>query len=157
MLVQNLINLINLEADELLDADADNIPYINAAIDYLSNTLCGMKDPEMMSLLNITNGDLVPSNFAGFVPPNGYPVYLVGDKFYTTVGTTVSVKYAAYKPHIAAVGDTVPFKDAYQTVLVFIASYLIKKKSYIPIEYTNTDKSFIGDVINAIKAAKGVV
>ena len=42
MLVQELINLINLEADELLDEDTDNIPYINQAIDYLSFTLCGI-------------------------------------------------------------------------------------------------------------------
>ena len=158
MLVQNLIDLINLEADELLDTDADNIPYINAAIDYLSNMLCGMKDPEMMTQINITNGDLVPSNFAGLVPANGYPLYIVGDKFYTTIGTTINnVKYAIHKPHVSLITDTVPFKDAYQTVLVFIASYLIKKKSYIPVEYTQTDKSFVADVIAAIKAAKGVV
>ena len=158
MLVQELINLINLEADELLDTDADVIPYINSAIDYLSNTLCGMKDPEMMVLINITSGDLVPSNLAGLVPANGYPIRIVGDKFYTTVGATVNdVKYATHKNHITLVSDVLPFKEAYASVLTFIASYLIKKKTYIPVEYTNTDKSFVGDVINAIKAAKGVV
>ena len=46
MLVQNLIDLINLEADELLDSDTDNIPYINQAIDYLSFTLARYRDWE---------------------------------------------------------------------------------------------------------------
>lgn len=36
MLTQELVNLINLEADELLDTDEDNIPYVNQAIDLLS-------------------------------------------------------------------------------------------------------------------------
>jgi len=157
-LVQNLIDLINLEADELLDEDIDNIPYINAAIDYLSNVLCSIKDPEMMSIIDISDNDLVPDNFADFVPSNGYPVYVAGDRFYVSIGDSVAnVKYAVHKPHIANVDDTVPFKDAYQSVLVFICAYLIKKKSYIPTEYTNSDKAFIADVLTAIKAAKGVV
>ena len=48
-------------------------------------------------------------------------------------------------------------KDMYGGVIVLIASYLIKKKTYIPVEYCNEDKAFVGEVIAAIKAAKGVV
>ena len=68
MLVQNLIDLINLEADELLDSDTDNIPYINQAIDFLSFTLCGMGDPEMINVMDISSNVDVPSNFVDFVP-----------------------------------------------------------------------------------------
>jgi hypothetical protein len=157
-LVQNLIDLINLEADELLDTDEDNIPYINAAIDYLSNVLCSINDPEMMAVIDINNNDLVPSNFSSLIPANAYPVYVVGDRFLVSIGDSVNnVKYSIHKPHIAAITDTVPFKDAYESVLVFIAAYLVKKKSYIPVEYTNSDKQFVADILTAIKAAKGVV
>ena len=54
MLVQELINLINLEADELLDEDTDNIPYINQAIDYLITSQSVMlATNEMMALLGL--------------------------------------------------------------------------------------------------------
>lgn len=158
MLVQDIINLINLEADELLDQDTDNIPYINSAIDFLSFTLCGMKDPEMISCCDIAPGLAVPSNFVAFVPANGYPVFITGGLFNTTSGAVVrQVSYSTAKPHVSLITDQVPFKDMYCSVLVLIVSYMIKKKTYIPTEYVNSDKAFVTDVLAAIKAAKETV
>ncbi|XFO65410.1 hypothetical protein SPSIL_015200 [Sporomusa silvacetica DSM 10669] len=157
MLVQDLINLINLEADELLDTDEDNIPYINAAIDYLSFTLAGLKDPELMTVADIAPGLPVPSNFISLVPANGYPLYTVGSVFNSTTGNVVKgVKYTISKPHVSLVTDTIPFRDMYGSVLMFIASYMIKKKSYIPVEYTSQDSTFAQAVLAAISAAKAV-
>ena len=48
MTTQELVNLINLEADELLDTDEDNIPYVNHAIDLLSFFLSD--DPSLISV-----------------------------------------------------------------------------------------------------------
>ena len=157
MLVQDLINLINLEADELLDEDTDNIPYINQAIDLLSFTLAGIGDPEMITTVDIINGVDVPSNFIDFMPHNGYPIFISGGKFCLSgVEIVHKAKYSIAQPHVSAVTDTVPFKDMYAGCLVMIASYLIKKKTYIPVEYCNEDKAFVGDLMAAIKAAKGV-
>ena len=158
MLTQDLINLINLEADELLDEDTDNIPYINQAIDYLSFTLCGMGDPEMINCMDISPNTDVPSNFVDFIPHNGYPLYIQNNKFNLLSNDSKinQVKYSVVKPHVNTITDTIPFKDMYSGVLVLIASYLIKKKTYIPVEYCNEDKSFVSDVLTAIKAAKGV-
>ena len=153
MVVQNIINLINL-----LDSDTDNIPYINQAIDFLSFTLAGMGDPELITTVDLINGIDVPSNFVDFVPHNGYPVFISGGKFILSgVEIVHKVKYSTTKPHVVAVTDEMPFKDMYGGVIVLIASYLIKKKTYIPVEYCNEDKAFVGEVIAAIKAAKGVV
>ena len=158
MVVQDIINLINLEADELLDTDADNIPYINQAIDFLSFTLAGMGDPELITTVDLINGIDVPSNFVDFVPHNGYPVFISGGKFILSgVEIVHKVKYSTTKPHVVDVTDEMPFEDMYGGVIVLIASYLIKKKTYIPVEYCNEDKAFVGEVIAAIKAAKGVV
>jgi hypothetical protein len=155
MLVQDLINLINLEADELLDEDTDNIPYINAAIDYLSFTLNGLHDPEMMAVIQVTDGLPVPTDFVDFIPHNGYPVYIQADTFYTNTGDTVKAQYAIAKPHVSTVADPIPFKDLYGSALTFIASFLIKKKSYIPVEYTGQDSTFVQAVLAAIAKAKG--
>ena len=158
MLVQDLINLINLEADELLDEDTDNIPYINQAIDLLSFTLAGIGDPEMITMVDMITGVDVPSNFVDFVPHNGYPIFISGGKFIVNGngGIVHKAKYSITQPHVSAVTDTVPFKDMYAGCLVLIASYLIKKKTYIPVEYCNEDKAFVGELMAAIKAAKGV-
>ena len=158
MLVQELINLINLEADELLDEDTDNIPYINQAIDYLSFTLCGMGDPEMINVMDISSKVDVPSNFVDFVPHNGYPLYIQNNKFWVTTSsglTLKKVKYSISKAHVSTVSDTIPFKDMYAGTLVLIASYMIKKKTYIPVEYCNEDLTFVQAVLASIKAAKG--
>ena len=157
MQVQNLIDLINLEADELLDQDTDNIPYINQAIDLLSFTLAGIGDPEMITTVDLINGVDVPSNFVDFVPHNGYPVFISGGKFCLSgVEIVHKAKYSVTQPHVSAITDTVPFKDMYAGCLVMVASYLIKKKTYIPVEYCNEDKAFVGELLAAIKAAKGV-
>ena len=158
MLVQELINLINLEADELLDEDTDNIPYINQAIDYLSFTLCGMGDPEIINVMDISSNVDVPSNFVDFVPHNGYPLYIQNNKFWVTTssGLTLNkVKYSISKAHVSTVSDTIPFNDMYAGTLVLIASYMIKKKTYIPVEYCNEDLTFVQAVLASIKAAKG--
>ena len=158
MVVQDIINLINLEADELLDADTDNIPYINQAIDFLSFTMAGMEDPEMVTTVDLINGIDVPSDFVDFVPHNGYPIFISGGKFCLTSGSILhKVKYSITKPHVSLITDAMPFKDMYSGVITLIASYLIKKKTYIPVEYCNEDKTFVGEVIAAIEAAKGVV
>jgi hypothetical protein len=158
MLVQDIINLINLEADELLDEDTDNIPYINQAIDFLSFLLDSAGDPEMIMTVDMRTGTDVPSNFVDFVPHNGYPVFVSGGKFIVngTGGIVYQVKYSITKPHVSTVADTIPFKEMYSGCLVFIASYLIKKKTYIPVEYCNEDKAFMSELLAAIKAAKGV-
>ena len=157
MQVQNLIDLINLEADELLDQDTDNIPYINQAIDLLSFTLAGIGDPEMITTVDLINGVDVPSNFVDFVPHNGYTVFISGGKFCLSgVEIVHKAKYSVTQPHVSAITDTVPFKDMYAGCLVMVASYLIKKKTYIPVEYCNEDKAFVGELLATIKAAKGV-
>jgi hypothetical protein len=43
----------------------------------------------------------------------------------------------------------------YAGTLVLIASYMIKKKTYIPVEYCNEDLTFVQAVLASIKAAKG--
>src|SRR5574344_1397137 len=104
MVVQDIINLINLEADELLDTDTDNIPYINQAIDFLSFTLAGLGDPEMITTVDCYTGDDVPSNFVDFVPHNGYPVFISAGKFcLNTVSSVKKMKYSIAKNHVSAV------------------------------------------------------
>ena len=89
MLTQELVNLINLEADELLDTDEDNIPYVNQAIDLLSFFLAGMADPEMMVVTDVHEGDNVPAAFVDFIPHNGYPVNINGGRFRIVSGDSV--------------------------------------------------------------------
>lgn len=157
MLVKDIINLINLEADELLDEDIDNIPYINQAVDFLSFTLAGIGDSELITTVDLINGIDVPSNFVDFVPHNGYPVFISGGKFCLSgVEIVHKAKYSITKPHVSLVTDVMPFKDMYAGAIVLIASYLIKKKTYIPVEYCNEDKAFVGELMATIKAAKGV-
>lgn len=157
MLTQELVNLINLEADELLDTDEDNIPYVNQAIDLLSFFLAGMADPEMMVVMDVHEGDTVPTAFVDFIPHNGYPVNINGGRFRIVSGDSVvyDVKFSITKAHIAALQDPLPFKDMYAGCLCLIASYLIKKKTYIPVEYCTQDKGFVEELMTAIKAAKG--
>lgn len=157
MLVSDLITLITLESGDLLDDDMENIPYINHAIDVLSFFLDGIGDPEMITTADVQDNLDVPSNFVDFVPHNGYPVYILGGKFMTTTGGIVhGVKYTTTRAHVSKINDPLPFKDMYANVLVLIASYMIKKKTYIPVEYCAEDKAFTEEVMSAIKAAKGV-
>lgn len=157
MITQQLINLINLEADELLDSDKDNIPYVNQAIDFLSFFLAGIKDPSVMATVDISDGDSVPALFIDFVPANGYPIAINGDRFDVMVDdmTIRDVHMTLGKPHVAAMDDNIPFNDMYAGCLVLITSYMIKKKTYIPVEYCAQDKSFVSELMAAIKAAKG--
>ena len=157
MLVQDLINQINIDSNDLPDSDAETIQYINYAIDALSFLLCGLKDPEMMATCDIAPGLLVPSNFVEFVPQNGYPVYIVGDRFNTTTGNVVKlVKYSISKPHISAVTDTIPFKDIYSGALCFLVSKMIKGKSNFPKVITQNADENLQTVLDLIKAAKAV-
>lgn len=157
MTTQQLINLINLEADELLDTDKDNIPYVNQAIDFLSFFLAGMNDPDMFITTDVADGDNIPASFIDFIPKNGYPIAVNGSKFKIISDDYMirDVHMTLSKPHVAAMDDNIPFRDSYAGCLVLIASYLIKKKTYIPVEYCEQDKSFITELMGAIKAAKG--
>lgn len=154
MLVQNLIDQITLEAGDLLDTPTDAIQYINAASDYLSFVLIGMKSSDCMRTVDVVDNLPVPSDFVEMVPQSGYPVYIDNDTFYTN-GATVKVKYSISKPHVSQVTDVIPWKDMYASVLVLIASYMIEKKSYIPASKTERDKPFYQDVLAAIAKAKG--
>ncbi len=157
MTTQDLVDLINLEADELLDTDEDNIPYINHAIDLLSFFLASLGDPEMITTTDVEDNDLVPDNFLDFVPHNGYPLYIDAGHFklYSDDSVIHNVKYTLAKDHVSLLTDTIPFKDIYAGYMVLIASYLIKKKTYIPVEYCQQDKTFVTELMSAIKAAKG--
>lgn len=157
MLVQDLINQINIDSNDLPDSDTETIQYINYGIDALSLLLCSVKDPEMMATCDIAPGLLVPSNFVELVPQNGYPVYIVGDRFNTTTGNVVKmVKYSISKPHISAVTDTIPFKDIYSGALCFLVSKMIKGKSNFPKVITQNADENLQTVLDLIKAAKAV-
>lgn len=162
MLCSELIALINLEADELLDTDEDNIPYINQAMDFLSLMLAGIGDPEVIQTIDIIptreNPSIaVPTDFMDFLPHNGYPVNILNGYFnvLTSSGECRKVKYTTYKPHVSNVTETIPFKDIYSGTLILIACYMIKKKTYIPPDYVQQDKAFVDEVLQAIRAAKG--
>lgn len=159
MKVQELVDLINAEADELLDNDEDNIPYVNHAIDLLSFFLAANGDPELIATKNISDGENVPSTFLNFIPRNGYPVYIDAGKFkiFTDDSTLYNVRYAVGKEHVSSLVDEIPFKEMFTGAMVLICSYLIKKKTYIPVEYCQQDKSFISELMQAIQSAKGVV
>lgn len=154
MLVQDLIDLINLEADELLDEDADNIPYINAAMEAINFQMVAAGVPEFVTEITITDGMVVPSNFIDFHPKNGYPCKRLGTTF-KSYATSVNAIYACTVAKVSAISDTLPFNDMFASTIVFIASYLIKKKSYIPTEYTAADYAYIVSLIAPIIKAKG--
>lgn len=157
MLVQDLINQINIDSNDLPDSDTETIQYINYGIDALSLLLCSVKDPEMMATCDIAPGLIVPSNFVEFVPQNGYPVYIVGDRFNTTTGNVVKmVKFTTSKPHISLVTDTIPFKDIYAGVLCQFVSKLIKGKSNFPKDITAGADENLQMLMDLIKAAKAV-
>lgn len=158
MLVQNMINILKIEADELLDNNNDNefITYINHSIDFLSFTLAGMGEQEMIRSTDIMNNQDVPNDFIDFIPHNGYPVYIQDMKFNTLSTKPIKrVKYIISKPHVTNVTDTIPFRDLYSSVLVMTAAYLIKKKTPMPTDDNEEDKSFIAELVNAIRVAKG--
>ena len=160
MTVQELIDLSNLEADELLDTDEDNIPYINQAMDFLSFLLAGIGDPEVIKTVDITTtpATAVPADFMDFIPHNGYPVNILNG-YFNVLDKSVEVKkvkYTTTKGHVANATETLPYKDIYTGTLVLIASYLIKKKTYIPPAYVQQDKAFVDEVLQSIARAKGV-
>lgn len=158
MTVKNLIDLINAEADELLDTDEDNIPYVNHAIDLLSFFLASSGDPEMITTTDIKDKQEVPDQFLNFIPSNGYPIYIQNGQFRLfdeDDEIIYDVRCTCGKPHIKTMSDDIPFKDMFSGCMVLIASYLIKKKTYIPVEYCQQDKSFVTELMSAIQAAKG--
>ena len=110
MKVQELVNLINAETDELLDTDEDHIPYINHALDVLAYTLAGTYAPDLLRSIDVHDGDDVPTDFASLVPPNGYPLGIIGQTFHTQDGGDVTgVKYQAMWPHISLVCQCLAF------------------------------------------------
>ena len=153
MTTQELVNLINLEADELLDTDEDNIPYVNHAIDLLSFFLSD--DPSLISVATVKDKDDVPDNFQRLVPLNGYPLRIDGKKFrIISSDRKVTIRYSTHMPHVSSLEDEIPFKEMYAGCLVLIASYLIKKKTYIPVQYCQEDSTFVQQLMAAIKQAQ---
>ena len=155
MIVQNLIDAITIDTNDLPDSDEETLQYINYAIDNLSLLLCNLDDPEMLVMDDIANNSIRPSNFVAFVPKNSYPIYSIGDKFYTYSGDTVkNVKYSALKGHVSTVSDQIPFNDCYGVVLCFIVSKLIKGKSNFPKDITAGADENTAELLNLIKAAR---
>ena len=60
-----------------------------------------------------------------------------------------------HMPHVSSLEDEIPFKEMYAGCLVLIASYLIKKKTYIPVQYCQEDSTFVQQLMAAIKQAQG--
>ena len=154
MNIAELITLINLESNEILDDRAEYIPYINAAIDYMSWLLVQAKDAEVIKSAVIKDGSIVPSNFVAFVPKDGYPVTIFNGSFSTYGGKDVNCYYGICKNHVSNEDDLVRFSDQYVFSLVQIISFLVKKKSLM-LDYANFDKGFIGDVMQNLANAKG--
>lgn len=155
MTVGELITMINLDTNEILDDSTEYIPYINAAIDYLTMALIPMKDREVVRSMDITNNYPVPGDFTAFIPTAGYPVRIVNGSFQTYGGKTVNdVFYAVKKPHISDETDSIPFSEIFHFVLVQLVSFLVKKKSLM-LDYASADKAFITDLTTAIQNARG--
>lgn len=155
MTVDELITMINLDTNEILDNSTEYIPYINAAIDYLTMALIPMKDREVVRSMDITNNNPVPGDFTAFVPAVGYPVRIVNGSFQTYGGKTVNdVFYTVKKPHVSNDTDSIPFSETFHFVLVQLVSFLVKKKSLM-LDYANADKAFIADLTTAIQNARG--
>lgn len=155
MTAGELITMINLDTNEILDDSTEYIPYINAAIDYLTMALIPMKDREVVRSMDITNNYPVPGDFTAFVPAVGYPIRIVNGSFQTYGGKTVKdVFYAVKKPHVSNDTDSIPFSETFHFVLVQLVSFLVKKKSLM-VDYANADKAFIADLTTAIQAARG--
>lgn len=155
MTAGELITMINLDTNEILDDSTEYIPYINAAIDYLTMALISMKDREVVKSMDISNNNPVPGDFTAFVPAVGYPVRIVNGAFQTYGGKTVNdVFYAVKKPHVSDETDSIPFSEIFHFILVQLVSFLVKKKSLM-LDYANADKVFIADLTAAIQAARG--
>lgn len=155
MTVNELITMINLDTNEILDDSTEYVPYINAAIDYLTMALIPMKDREVVRSMDITNNYPVPGDFTAFIPAAGYPVRIVNGSFQTNGGKTVNdVFYAVKKPHVSDKTDSIPFSEIFHFVLVQLVSFLVKKKSLM-LDYASADKAFIADLTTAIQAARG--
>ena len=108
MTVGELITMINLDTNEILDDSTEYIPYINAAIDYLTMALIPMKDKEVVRSMDVTNNYPVPGDFTAFVPAVGYPIRIVNGSFQTYGGKTVNdVFYAVKKPHVSNEMDSI--------------------------------------------------
>lgn len=156
MTVQELITMIDLESNEILDNSNEYIPYINAAIDYLSMILTSIGDRESLKNVTIKNNMAVPSDFMAFVPKSGYPIRIVNGSFQTYDEQSIEdVYYSVKKNHISNMTHIVPFSEIYLSYLVQFVSYLVKKKSLM-IDYANYDKTFIDNLTQLIQLAKGV-
>lgn len=154
MTIDELITLINLDSNEILDDSDEYIPYINAAIDYLSWLLVQAKDAEVIKSAVITHNMTIPSNFIMFIPKDGYPVTLFNGSFSTYMEKPVECYYAYAKNHIEDRTDLVPFSEPYIFSLVQIVTFLVKKKSLM-LDYASFDKSFVSEIMQALATAKG--
>ncbi len=155
MTAGNLITMINLDTNEILDDASEYIPYINAAIDYLTMVLVQIKDTEVVKSMDINNNNPVPIDFTSFVPAAGYPIRIVNGSFQTYGEKPVkNVFYAIKKSHVSDDSDAIPFREIFHFILVQLVSFLVKKKSLM-IDYANADKAFIADLTAAIQGAIG--
>lgn len=155
MIVQNLIDAITVDTNDLPDSDSETIQYINYAIDYLSFLLCNLEDVDMIVRASIDNDSIKPSNFIRFAPRNSYPIYSVGDKFYTYSGETVpDCRYFATKGHVSQLTDQIPFSDSFESALCFIVSKMIKGKSNFPKDITAGADENTADLMTLIKMAR---
>jgi hypothetical protein len=172
--VKKLIDLIELEVDELLDEPKQDIHYLNYAIDTLSLYLNQQNDPSLLYSQLVTSGTTIEGTP---VPRFGYPIEISNNVVTITDEdiSSIELKLQRPRPRIVITPPTPPvyetrlleeedftnpdiyieLPDAYVTPLVLLAAYLIKKKTYIPGEYTQLDLQFVSTLKDAITAARG--
>ena len=110
------------DENSIVYSDTELLGYLNDAIDQYSAKCIGANDPAMIIEAEIIPGSTVmPNGFDRFA--GAYPLYFSGGKFQSLDGSTaaVTVRYFAYKSHIAAAGN-LPFDDE---ALPYLLNYVI--------------------------------
>lgn len=165
ILVRDLITQIESETDELLDTPTDDIQYLNYAIEAYSLFLNNNNDPALLDTQFIQSG----STLLGTpTPPNGYPILVSGRQVEITDEdiSSLEIRIKKFRPDVILTDNLgnqtrenrplvasdyasdeytsyIDLPDTHIPALVLIASYLVKKKTYIPAEYLNQDNLFI--------------
>jgi hypothetical protein len=123
MLVSDIINLA--AKSMFLDVDDyDNqvmIRYINDAIDYITDGLTSVNDPEIINQMTITGTITKPTNFVGFIPQKAsYPLIATGNTISLANGapSSVTFKYSSSKTHVSAITDSIPLTDYYSGIII---------------------------------------
>ena len=162
ILVKDLINQIESETDELLDTPTDDIQYLNYAIEAYSLFLNNNNDPALLDTQFIQSGSTLLGNPT---PPGGYPILVSGRTVEITDEdiSSLEIRIKKFRPDVVRTDDNnnqtrenrplisddytnssyIDLPDTHIPALVLIASYLVKKKTYIPAEYLNQDNLFI--------------